>query len=66
MTYVAQENIVLDTPAQPLQHPLVSEMFDSFVQSEGRFEPSARLRREYPRASSATPLAKPEAQRLVE
>lgn len=48
LTYVAQENILPDTPSEPLQHPMVSEMFDEFDAANGRFVPNAQLRAQYP------------------
>ena len=48
LTYVAQENILPDTPPEPLQHPMVSEMFDEFDAANGRFVPNSQLRAQYP------------------
>ena len=42
--YVAQENVVLDTPSEPLLHPLINEMFSDFDVARGRFNPSDALR----------------------
>ena len=50
LTYVAQENILADTPSEPLQHPMTDEMFDHFDSGEGRFVPNALLRSQYPLA----------------
>ena len=43
ITYVAQENVILDTPSDPLNHPLIEEMFASFDVQAGRFIPSPSL-----------------------
>jgi len=48
ITYVAQENIVIDTPPEPLQHPIINEMFSNFDATLGRYQPSAELRAKYP------------------
>mmetsp|Transcript_33932 Transcript_33932/g.56093 ORF Transcript_33932/g.56093 Transcript_33932/m.56093 type:complete len:441 (+) Transcript_33932:115-1437(+) len=47
VTYVAQENVLPDTPPEPLNHPLVDEMFTTFDSALGRFVPSSALRAEY-------------------
>ena len=47
LTYVAQENILPDTPSEPLQHPMASEMFEGFDLEKGRFVPNALLRSQY-------------------
>ena len=41
--YVAQENIVLDTPSEPLLHPLINEMFSDFDVERGQFNPNPAL-----------------------
>jgi hemimethylated DNA binding protein len=41
--YVAQENVVPDTPSEPLLHPLINEMFSDFDVARGRFNPSPEL-----------------------
>ena len=48
LTYVAQENIMLDTPSEPVQHPMINEMFDDFDAPNGRFVPNSLLRSQYP------------------
>ena len=48
VTYVAQENIMPDFPSEPLQHPMVAEMFGSFDAAAGRHVPSDGLRSQYP------------------
>ena len=35
ITYVAQENVVPDTPSEPIQHPLADEIFDHFDAGRG-------------------------------
>ena len=30
VTYVAEDNIVIDTPANPLRHSMTDELFDGF------------------------------------
>ena len=47
VTYVAQENIMPDFPSEPLQHPMVAEMFGSVDAAAGRREPSDGLRSQY-------------------
>ena len=51
MTYVAQENIELDAPPEPLQHPKSADLLvaSSFDAERGTFEPKATLRALYPR-----------------
>ena len=44
--YVAQENVVPDTPSEPLLHPLINEMFSDFDVARGRFNPSSDLQGE--------------------
>ena len=48
VTYVAQENIMPDFPSEPLQHPMVAEMFGSFDAAAARDVPSDGLRSQYP------------------
>jgi len=48
LTYVAQENILTDAPSEPVQHPMVEEMFEGFDAERGRFVPNAQLREQYP------------------
>jgi len=43
VTYVAQENVLVDTPSEALFHPLIDEMFTRFDAESGRFEPSDSL-----------------------
>jgi hemimethylated DNA binding protein len=47
VNYVAQELLDLDTPPEPLQHPLLEQYFASFDQPRGRFVPSSALREVY-------------------
>ena len=47
VTYVAQELLDVDTPAEPLQHPLVPDYFERFDAGEGRFVPTAELQRSH-------------------
>uniref|UniRef100_A0A7S0L7E7 MRH domain-containing protein n=1 Tax=Coccolithus braarudii TaxID=221442 RepID=A0A7S0L7E7_9EUKA len=47
ITYVAQENILLDTPSEPLFHPMLDEMFDAFNDVEGKFTPNDNLRNRF-------------------
>lgn len=35
--YVAHELLLLDTPPEPLQHPLTSSLFDRFDAASGRY-----------------------------
>jgi len=50
ISYVAQENISLDRPSEPLQHPgvTVPGLFERFDAARGKFEPSAELRDQFP------------------
>mmetsp|Transcript_21784 Transcript_21784/g.54290 ORF Transcript_21784/g.54290 Transcript_21784/m.54290 type:complete len:429 (-) Transcript_21784:320-1606(-) len=43
ITYVAQENIMRDTPSEPLQHPMIAELFAGFDSSTGSFQPKEAL-----------------------
>lgn len=52
ITYVAQENIVIDTPSEALQHPIIDEMFSHFDADVGRFQPADDLRAKYPSQAS--------------
>ena len=45
---MAQENILTDAPSEPVQHPMVEEMFEGFDAERGRFVPNAQLREQYP------------------
>ena len=54
LTYVAQENIMPDFPSEPLQHPMVAEMFGSFDAAAGRHVPSDGLRSQYPLPTDGT------------
>ena len=47
-TRMAQENILTDAPSEPVQHPMVEEMFEGFDAERGRFVPNAQLREQYP------------------
>ena len=48
LTRSAQENILTDAPSEPVQHPMVDEMFEGFDLERGRFVPNAQLRVQYP------------------
>mmetsp|Transcript_10117 Transcript_10117/g.23066 ORF Transcript_10117/g.23066 Transcript_10117/m.23066 type:complete len:283 (-) Transcript_10117:79-927(-) len=52
ITYVAQENIVIDTPSEALQHPIIDDMFSHFDADVGRFQPADDLRAKYPSQAS--------------
>jgi len=41
VAYVAQELLLLDTPAEPTQHPLASSVFEAFDAARGRFIPKS-------------------------
>ena len=49
ITYVAQENIMIDTPSEPRSHPMLAELFEPFLDGgRGRYVPTAELRERYP------------------
>ena len=45
--YVAQENVMLDHPSEPLQHPMIDELFDGFDVAVGAYRPNAALLSRY-------------------
>eukprot|EP00966_Prymnesium_polylepis_P086007 1990570-Prymnesium_polylepis.2 len=48
ITYVAQEHVMPDTPSEPLQHPMIDELFSGFDAAAGAYSPNAALRSRYP------------------
>ena len=55
ITYVAQENVMLDTPSVKLHLPMADDMFESFDVAEGRYVPKPELRQQYPLAERPAP-----------
>ena len=48
VTYVAHENVLFDTPPEPLTHPLVESFFSGFDAPRGRHVPTPELLAKYP------------------
>jgi len=52
--YVAHENVMVDTPPEPLRHPLLSEFFAGFDAQQGFYLPNDALRERYPEVKATT------------
>lgn len=61
VNYVAHELVMVDTPPEPLMHPLTSDYFTTFDQPTGRFLPTPALLERYPAAAPALATGTPEA-----
>ena len=48
VSYVAHEHLLLDTPPEPLKHPLLGDFFSGFDAASGRFVPTPELRASFP------------------
>ena len=59
VSYVAHEHLVVDTPPEPITHPLIDDFFSAFDQPNGRHIPTDELAKKFPKATTASQEEEP-------